>query len=195
MNRLIFLTALFFVMIVVTDKIYGMPGSLTGAETLEKIRNDFYLAVEDGDAADRLNDFIIGQFGEDAKGYPASILAYAGALEAVMAKHTYNPYSKVKYVIKGLDKLNEACRKDGSSLEVRFLRFSVLHNLPGFFGYRQELKEDLRIVYEQLKRQDYSYIDYELQKGIAEFLIDSQRLSKSQAAVLAKLFPDMNTRE
>jgi len=159
-------------------------------KTLSYIRDEFYLAVEDENSAESLLKFLKGNFNYPGETTPAKILAYTGAVEAVMAKHVFNPYSKFKYVINGLKKLNNAVEQSPDLLEVRFLRFAVLHNIPGVFGVTDERKSDMEAVYESLLKKNYSDIDYDLQKGIAGFLINSGRLTPDQQDNLLLLFPE-----
>lgn len=162
-------------------------------EMLGRIRNEFYQAVENEDALNSLTHFIEGTFSTDPAKYPAVILAYYGALESVRAKHTYNPYSKFKHVTAGLKKLDKAVDMMPDKLEIRFLRFAVLHNIPGIFGVADERNADLKVSYEQLLRQDYSSLGRKLQKGIAEFLMRSGRLEPAETEKLKKIFPDAQT--
>lgn len=170
----------------VTAELENDPSS----ESMDRIRRDFYLAIEDGDAIEKLIDFIENAYKTDTDKYPAVILAYYGALETLKAKHSYNPYNKFRYVIKGLKKLNLAVDKSPMKLEVRFLRFAVLHNIPGVFGISNERDQDLNVIYGLLLKKDYVSIDRKLQKGIAEFLIESGRLDNLQADKLKHIFPE-----
>lgn len=158
---------------------------------INKIRNEFYLAVENDDVLDELVRYIEDFYQKDSENYPAVILAYYGALETLRAKHSYNPYKKTKYVIAGLKKLNAAVNKSPSTLEVRFLRFAVLHNIPGIFGIIDERNDDLKVTYQQLLKKDYKNINIKLQKGIVEFLIKSGRLDSEQVNKLINIYPDL----
>ncbi|MGE5402965.1 MAG: hypothetical protein ACM3S2_21405 [Ignavibacteriales bacterium] len=159
-------------------------------KTLTRIRGDFYLAVENEDALDTLLGLIEMKYDTDADDCPAVILAYFGALEALKAKYTFNPYSKFRNVISGIRKLNTAVSRSYDRLEIRFLRFAVLHNIPGIFGVADERNDDLKVTYEQLLKKDYSSVSRDLQKGIAEFLLRSDRLEQYQTERLKSLFPD-----
>lgn len=157
---------------------------------IEYVRNEFYLALEDKDAANRLIKFIRTEYGDDQNLYTPRILAYLGAVEAVMAGHAFNPYNKFRHVIKGLKKLGRAVELSPDNLEVRFLRFAVLHNIPALFGVGDERKSDLESVVASLKKRDYSSVDAELQKGIIEFMLESGRLSGQQQKELQQLLPE-----
>lgn len=159
--------------------------------TLSYIRNEFYLSIENEDKAEDLIKFLKDSFYVAGKKVPARATAYAGAVEAVMAKHVFNPYSKYKYVTRGLKKLNKAVEEAPGMLEVRFLRFAVLHNIPAIFGIGEKRKSDLDAVYELLLEKNYTEVNYDLQKGIAEFLIHSERISPDQQDNLLHLFSEI----
>ncbi|MDP4175055.1 MAG: hypothetical protein Q8933_13855 [Bacteroidota bacterium] len=159
-------------------------------KTLTRIRSDFYLAVENEDSLDSLAGLIEMKYDTDADDCPAVILAYYGALETLRAKYTFNPYSKFKNVISGIKKLNAAVSRSYDRLEIRFLRFAVLHNIPGIFGVAKERNDDLKVTFEQLLKKNYSSVSRDLQKGIAEFLMRSDRLEQYQTESLRSIFPD-----
>ncbi len=154
---------------------------------LNFIRNKFYEAVESKQSTNELINYIKENFTDDEGKYPANILAYTGALETLKAKHAFDPYSKFKFVISGVKKLNKAVEILPDDLETRFLRFAVLHNIPGVFGVSDERNEDKNIIYELLLEKDYSNVSADLQKGIIEFMIESERLHSDQNDQLINL--------
>lgn len=158
---------------------------------VNKIRTEFYKAVENEDALNNLFDYIKVRFGENIDKYPALIYAYFGALEAVSAQYTYNPYTKASNVYSGLKKLNKAVDKMPDALEVRFLRFAVLDHLPGVFGLGTDRDNDMKKVYSLLLKKDYSDLPKEIQKGLAEYLVKSERLESYQTNELKKVFPEI----
>jgi hypothetical protein len=163
--------------------------------TLNYIQLEFYNATEDKEAAENLIDYFKNKFGTETDYYSPTLLAYYGALEAVQAKYTFNPISKFSYVTSGLKKLDKSVELRPDELEIRFLRFAVLHNIPGIFGISKDRQADLDKVYDLLLEENYSKISKELQHGIAEFLINSERLSVKQTASLLMLFPDIQKNE
>jgi hypothetical protein len=54
-------------------------------------------------------------------------------------------------------------------------------------GYCKEREDDLKVIYHLLLKQDYTHLRADIQKGIVEFLLDSERLSKEQTSRLKKL--------
>ncbi len=155
--------------------------------TVSNLRTTFYKAVEDEDQVDVLLEQIQIRFSENLAIYPPIVLAYYGAAETLIAKHSYNPYKKWKYLKDGLEKIEKAINKSPNSLEIRFIRFSILHYIPSFLGYSKEREEDLSIIYHLLLKRDYSEVNFSVQNGIKNFLLDSERLSKEKELMLKNL--------
>ena len=159
---------------------------------LNFIRNSFYKAINDEDETYKLENYIIKNFSDDYHNYSPVILAYYGSIEALKAKHAFNPVSKVSCLISSLNRLSDAVKESPDNLEIRFLRFSVLTHLPGILGYNDEREADRNKVCKLLEEKDYSNISAKLQKGIIEFMLKSDRLSSEQTSVLENLHKSMN---
>lgn len=159
----------------------------TDTATLNYIRNQFYLSIEDENETEKLIEYIHKKFKRDITKYEPVILAYYGALEALKGKHAFNPFTKLSYLNSSMEKIGESIKKEPYNLEIRFLRFSILHHLPSILGYSKERKEDAIIIYDLLLLKDYSMLEKDIQKGIVEFMIESERLSKKQVNELRKI--------
>ncbi len=73
-------------------------------------------------------------------------LGYLGAYQTVWANHAINPLQKLNTFSKGKKNLEAAIVKDSKNVELRYLRYSIQKNAPGFLNYTQNLKEDLEIL-------------------------------------------------
>lgn len=162
------------------------PAAADPVDTLEPsvlsyIRHGFYDSIESHAQTNKMIEFIESKFSETFIHGEPVLLAYYGVLNALKAKHVFSPFSKISYLRSALRKLNEAAVNGESNLEVRFLRFSVLHNMPSFLGYRETLREDTDAVYELLVV-DRKYTDMEpdMARDVIEFVIDSKRLSQDR---------------
>ncbi len=156
-------------------------------ETINQIRILFYEAVESEEKLEELENFFSKNFTEKALIYHPLLLAYTGAIDALKAKHAFNPFTKFSRVISSLNTLDRAVNREPNNLEIRFIRFSILHNLPGFFGYSKERSEDISVIVAQLAKKDYVRYDPKLQKNVIEFMLDSERLDATQTLQLKKL--------
>lgn len=98
------------------------------------------------------------------------LLGYKGSGTMVMAKHVFNPFSKLSYFRKGKQMLESAIDTDETNFELRFLRFAAQTNMPSFLGYNNDIEKDKEFIlnyYSQIK-------DAELK----EFVLPSLKKSK-----------------
>ena len=114
------------------------------------------------------------------------ITGYIGTLEALKAKHTWNPYYKIKYLNNAETTFKNAVANDPSNIEIRFMRFSVEHNVPGFLGYTKNLVADRQEIIKQIDNKHYASADPALVKTIITFLIDSKRCTPAEHNILTK---------
>lgn len=105
------------------------------------------------------------------------VIAYCGIGEALLAKYTFFPWDKLIYLNKGLKLLDKAVNVDSNNLEIRFLRFTVLSNVPSFLGYSSEANYEADVLYNMLKSYEYKE-DSKLIENVVRFLIKSKRLDK-----------------
>ncbi|MDB5128754.1 hypothetical protein [Mucilaginibacter sp.] len=120
------------------------------------------------------------------KNRPALINGYIATLEALKAKHTWNPYYKIKYLNNAEKTFKSAVTGDPHNIEIRFMRFSVEHNVPGFLGYTKNLIADREEIITQLDRKHYSSADAALVKTIITFLLDSKRCTPAEQSKLSQ---------
>lgn len=175
----IFLFFLFY--ITVSDSL------ATESNELELIRKSFYSAVDDEKETEALLVQLKVILDKQKNNATPIFLAYYGATETLLGKHALNPYKKWNKLKSGLEKIAVAIEQNPKDLEIRFLRFSILHHLPGFLGFSDERNEDKGVIYNLLLQKNYSALEFKIQKGIIEFMIESERLSKSQNSRLRQL--------
>jgi hypothetical protein len=110
----------------------------------------------------------------------ALLNGYIGTLEALKAKHALNPYFKIKYLSNSEKTFKDAVNRDPHNIEIRFLRFSVEHNVPGFLGYNKNLYADREEIIKQLDKKYYASADKPVVKTIITFLINSKRCTSAE---------------
>jgi len=145
-------------------------------DVLEFIRTNYYASVENEDLVGEIEKFIVRNFSSDKEKYPNLILAYIAALQSVKSKHAFWPFTKLEYFNQSMELFKNVISNEPNSLEIRFLRFAILHHVPGFLGHASERQEDANTIVRLLLIKDYSSISEDIQQGIAEFLIKSKRL-------------------
>lgn len=170
---------LLILIIISSLKISGQ-GIIPDSSSVDHLRNEFYAAIEDENKNVALEEFIIRKYSENYSDYSPIVLAYYGGVQALKAKHAFNPISKLSHLISGLNRLEEALNKSPDNLEIRFMRFSILDHVPGILGYSEEREADRDKICALLLKKDYSSLNYEIQKGIAEYMISSERLNGEQ---------------
>ena len=79
-------------------------------------------------------------------------LGYLGAYQAVWANHAINPFQKLNTFSKGKKNIEEAIKKDSKNVELRYLRYSIQKNAPGFLNYKNNIEEDLKYLKENLSK-------------------------------------------
>ena len=107
--------------------------------------------------------------------------AYYGASLTLKAKHSWNPYSKLKYLKEGVTCLNEAIAKDPISAEARFLRYSMEFYVPEFLIEVKHMDEDRTMIFSTL-----SAAPPEVQQVIANFFLDNTTCALAETRVLKR---------
>lgn len=140
------------------------------------VRNLYYKASSNKDDATRFNDYLASS--PDIN--QALLKGYQGMSWMIRANYSWNPYNKLSYFTKGKDLLEEAIEKDPANVELRFLRFCVQTNAPGFLGYSGKISDDREVIvkgYTDLK-------DKDLRDRIKNYLVTSKYCSSSDKSVL-----------
>jgi hypothetical protein len=75
---------------------------------------------------------------------------YKGCATMIMAKHAFNPFTKLSYFNKGKKILEQAVATDTSNVELRYLRFTIQTNSPTFLGYNGMLAADRSFLLRKL---------------------------------------------
>lgn len=110
------------------------------------------------------------------------LFAYKGAAHMMMAKHVFNPISKMSHFNKGKKIFTATITNAPSNLELRFLRFAVQSEAPGFLGYKENIDEDKRILIKGVT----NIKDDQLKEMIADYMLSSKEVSDVEKADLIK---------
>ncbi|WP_316824403.1 hypothetical protein [Pedobacter miscanthi] len=116
----------------------------------------------------------------------ALITAYTGTLEALKAKHSWNPYNKIKYVSRSLRTMQKAIDMDRENMEIRFMRFSIEFYTPSFLGFSTDLATDKKEIIKHYQNENFGLADNELVKNVAKFMIDSKKCTPAEIKILNK---------
>lgn len=151
---------------------------------LTELRLKYYSAVEESDSVKALEQMVT-ELSKSNKLHSDEILtAYRGGIMALKAKHAFWPFSKLSYLNESMEILDSIISKVPDNLEIRFMRYSILHYVPDFLGWGDEKKADASKIYVLLMAKEYKGLPDELITGITQFMLDSDRLSPLQEAEL-----------
>lgn len=112
------------------------------------------------------------------------VVAYLGALEALKAKDSWNPYNKIRFLNLSGKTVAKAVTASPDDMEIRFVRFSIQTNLPHFLGLNKDLDADKIQILHQLKQKNYGSADKLFVQNIIKFMIDSKHCSPQEIAFL-----------
>jgi len=149
------------------------------ANDLPQIRKEYYAAVNNAKASEKLYDELRAKGSSDPL-----VMAYYGSAQALRARHAFNPYHKLAYLKSGFRTLESAVIKSPDNLEIRFLRFSLEHYIPSFLGYSKHLESDKKKIVELAKRKEFGTMDRALLLNMLSFLKETKRYSNQEIAIL-----------
>lgn len=160
---------------------FEVCSATTRNDDIDNIKQAMILAVE----SSRVTDSLYTELSARNSASPL-IIAYTGTLEALKAKHSWNPYQKLKYVARSQKNLEKALRVEPNNLEIRFMRFSIQHYTPAFLGYSKELAEDRQMIIKQFGKKNFGQTDAAFRASIAKFMITSDRCTPEEVKLLRK---------
>ncbi len=162
--------------------------SASNMNDIKQLRQEFNLAIEDSKKASNLYEELLQL-------KPASNTlqyAYLGATEALLAKHSFNPFSKLSYVNNALAKLNKAVALSDNNIEIRYMRFSVEANMPAYLGYSKHVVDDKNMLIQGLKSALISKDNSEMYTVFANGIMTSNHCSKDEKILLANIIAACN---
>lgn len=145
------------------------------AITIDEIRTKFKLAVENAEVTETLSTQLRRIPNPDAL-----TLAYIASLDALKAKHNWNPAVKIEFMDSFEKKINKAVNTMPSNIEIRFLRYSIQSNTPAFLGFSKNLQEDRNVMVSAFTNKSLMNSNKKLLSDIYQFLVDEKSLSGSE---------------
>lgn len=141
-----------------------------------ELRALYYKAPSDKGASEKFLQ-VTGGINEMDNGV---LLCYKGAAQLLRAKYVYNPYTKLTCFSNGKKLVEKAIKKDPDNLEIRFVRYCIQENTPGFLGYDSDMKVDKAIIL----RGWGALTDAELKKNIKNYMLQSKFCSSAEKSIL-----------
>lgn len=130
------------------------------------------------------------KFNKQMKRYEGNnplIIAYKGASEAVMAKHVWNPYSKLKQLKSAASFFEQAIELNPKNAEIRFLRFTVEHYVPRYLKLSENIEADKKIILNSLKNHPSSGMPHDLARTIRDFMLSKDHSTEEEKKVLKSI--------
>jgi tetratricopeptide (TPR) repeat protein len=156
---------------------------MSQSPTLTEMRSMYGYSIQDQDQAEAYYEKMTALQNKNALQK-----AYAGAAAALMGKHVFSPLKKLDYLAEADALFKEAVLADPSNPEIRFLRYSYQHYLPGFLGYSGDIESDqatmlsaLRQRTEELRKDELLFVT------MVRFLLDGKRCDSADNEFLQKL--------
>ena len=128
-----------------------------------RLRNLYYKAATEKDSAVKLAEMLKTVNGDS----PAILVCYKGVSEMIKAKYLINPFNKWNKFKNGRKLIEQAVRDSPQGVEIRFLRFCIQTNLPGFLGYSKDIAADQTFLLDKVNQLD----DNGLKQNIKNYLL------------------------
>lgn len=103
-------------------------------------------------------------------------LGYKASGTMMMAKHAFNPFTKLSYFNRGKRMLEKAIEADEKNIELRFLRFAAQTHIPSFLGYHDRIATDKVFLLKSLPL----LTDKALKEIVVSYLKKSDYLSDNE---------------
>lgn len=161
--------------------IFAFSSMHISSTDIPALRKSYFEATEKEALADSLAVAL--------KNMPAKspvFVAYWAACEGLRAKFVFSPYKKIHYINQAQKIFINAAQLEPQNIEIRFLRFSMQHNIPAFLGQSKNLEEDLTTIVTNFDTAENLQIDETMRSKIAAFLVNSKRCNTTQANFLKK---------
>ena len=144
-------------------------------QDLVEVRSKFHSVVLEPENARDFHSYI------SAIESPSStVLAYQAVSEAMLAQVIWNPFSKIKQVIKYDKMMTEAVSQAPTNVEIRFLRLAIEYNLPAFLGMSKHLDEDLEQIVSNLSSMEGMQVNQKFGRYIFYFLDSTDLCTQKQ---------------
>lgn len=135
---------------------------------LNQIREELFYTDFD---IDKCNSFYLKLV--DLKQITPTITAYEAAAKALVAKHSWNPITKITSIRESMNLLSKAVDLDKMNLEIRFLRLYIENSLPDYLGMKDNIDEDKQMIIGNIHKLDNSDLNADIVRYIVDYLSTS----------------------
>lgn len=153
------------------------------AQSISEIRSEFHAVVLNPDDSRDFHNFL-----KDIDNPSSTVKAYQAVSEALLAQVVWNPFSKLKQVVKYDKQMAAAVEEDPQNIEIRFLRLAIEYNLPSFLGMSTHLEEDVEILVNDLSGVSQMRVNPMFGQYIFHFLEETNLCTTKQLALMKQSF-------
>lgn len=150
--------------------------SFQTSPVLEEVRNQFP-EISSEEQADNFIAKLTNDTSEEAKGYIA-------AMNFMKSRFVKNPFTKLKFFKIGKKELDAVILNNPKNIEMRYIRYLMQKQIPGFLNYSDNIEEDFKLISTQLVESNYN--DKFKHKIINNMLLVSN-LTDNEKEILTKL--------
>ena len=152
-------------------------------QDLVEVRSRFHAVVLEPENAREFHDYITS-----IEKPTSTVLAYQAVSEAMLAQVIWNPFTKIKQVIKYDKMMTKAIDQAPSNVEIRFLRLAIEYNLPAFLGMSKHLDEDLEQIVSNLSSMESMQVNPKFGQYIFYFLDSTDLCTQKQLGQMKEGF-------
>jgi tetratricopeptide (TPR) repeat protein len=148
------------VLLIISNSVFCEPNN----NTLDELRSKYITALRDYLNAPKVYESFLKVEKPDGK-----ILAYQGALEAIMTKTTWNLF-KMSYLNKSEASFNKAIEMAPDDIEIRHMRLAVQFEIPSYLGFSDDMEDDKEFILNNMNNLNSETIPLTLKKQIIDFM-------------------------
>jgi len=105
-----------------------------------------------------------------------TLVAYKGALTALVSKQKKGVKEKKEYFKNGVILIEFAVKSKPNNIEIRLIRLSVQQNSPKFLKYNKRINEDKAFIFKNIKKVKST----SLKKYIKDYILQSKHFSEEE---------------
>lgn len=120
------------------------------------------------------------------RGKDPVVLGYRAVSEAVMAKHVWSPYAKLRHLRNAEAIFQEAVQLDPHNAELRFLRYTVEYFVPRYLKMSEHVNEDRKIILHHLLQYPASGLDAAAFTVLRDFMLQENHTTSQEKEILLK---------
>ncbi len=140
---------------------------IAASPDLQVIRQQYLKAIEEKTEAYEMHKLM-----KNIESDVPVIKAYKASSKALIARYSYNPYTKVQKLKNALEEFDQAVYDAPRDVEVRFLRFAVQYHLPEFLGLSDNVEKDRKFLIKRMMNPELNQKPAAVQKVIGRFLLN-----------------------